>query len=543
LNLRGIAFTLIIALTLIFVGCLSQYVHAAIAIASLEELQTIGKDPARSLHDAYILTGDIDASITSQWDDGKGFAPIGDFHAPFTGSFDGQGHVITGLTIQRPDQDDVGLFGCTDSAASLKNIGLNDGTIQGNWYVGGLVGVNRGCITDCRVSAAISGNYEAGGLAGRNQQGQISGCYTAGSVTGREQIGGLVGRNCGAVSDCHAASTLTTGSDSVAVGGLVGRNESGAISASTVSASVLGGGYTYYVGGLVGWHEGSITNCHVRGADDTQLSVTGRRYVGGLVGWLEAGVIEDCTAAAAVTATYHGAGLVALNKGTVTKVNAAGMVKGEKCVGGLIAENRGKVTHARSACTVTAEKILGGLIAENKGEVICCAAAGAVTGSVGVAGLVAANHGSLSQVYATGTICGESGVAGLIAANFGTLTNAYATGAVSGDGYVGGLIAVNGEQGTLSCCYGAGTVTGNEKVGGLIAINVDGTAPHCYWDTEGSHQATSAGGEGRSTAQMTAPYDPTTYVKWDFTEKWIRDTDGKENGGYPYLAQIQQLGK
>ncbi len=101
--------------------------YGAIQISSIEELQKIEKDPNYPLNGSYELVQDIDASETKNWNGGKGFDPIGeDYYDPFTGIFDGKGHKIRNLYINRPDEDNVGLFGVVGSGGEVKNLGLEN---------------------------------------------------------------------------------------------------------------------------------------------------------------------------------------------------------------------------------------------------------------------------------------------------------------------------------------------------------------------------------------------------------------------------------
>jgi len=70
------------------------------------------------------------------------FEPVGDYTTPFTGTFDGLGHTISNLTINRPGEDYVGLFGCTDGAV-IRNVGLIGSSVTGAESVGGLVGYSQ----------------------------------------------------------------------------------------------------------------------------------------------------------------------------------------------------------------------------------------------------------------------------------------------------------------------------------------------------------------------------------------------------------------
>ncbi|WP_370679931.1 YDG domain-containing protein [Comamonas sp. GB3 AK4-5] len=247
-----------------------------------------------NLSGKHVLGGDIDASGVTD------FVPIGSSPASaFTGVFDGLGHTVSDLTINRPDQDRVGLFRATD-AATLRNVGLEGGSVTGKDYVGGLVGYSANAsISHAYATGAVTGAKYVGGLVGKNSSSwnnasaSISHAYATGAVTGANYVGGLVGensssRNNASASISHAYATgAVTGANYV--GGLVGSNSSAWDSASaSISHAYATGAVTGadYVGGLVGENSGfwdsasaSISHAYATGA------VTGTRSsVGGLVG-------------------------------------------------------------------------------------------------------------------------------------------------------------------------------------------------------------------------------------------------------------------
>ena len=116
----------------------------------------------------YALGSNIDATATSTWNAGLGFAPVGDNILPFEGTFDGLGHTISNLVINRPATTYVGLFGRTSNGI-ISNVGLLNVNITGNYYVGGLVGSENssGSITNSYSAGSVSGsNNEVGGLMG-----------------------------------------------------------------------------------------------------------------------------------------------------------------------------------------------------------------------------------------------------------------------------------------------------------------------------------------------------------------------------------------
>jgi len=190
------------------------------------ELQAVTADPSAE----YRLGADIDASLTEQWNDGSGFDPIGSNSKRFTGSFDGNGHTITGVTINRPGEDYVGLFGETDLDATVENVALETVDVSGSDNVGGLVGRNNGTVKGSYATASVSGSSSVGGLVGYNFDGTVERSYSTGSVEGDNYMGGLIGTNyIGTVSQSYATGTVSNGSD---VGGLVGLTNSETINLS-----------------------------------------------------------------------------------------------------------------------------------------------------------------------------------------------------------------------------------------------------------------------------------------------------------------------
>ncbi len=118
-----------------------------------------------SLAGNYALGSNIDATLTSTWNSGAGFTPIGNSTTNFTGTFDGLGHTIGNLAINQL-ANDVGLFGYTGSGAVIQNVGLVGGSVSGNTAVGGLVGYNGGTVSNSYATSSVSGSDQAGGLAG-----------------------------------------------------------------------------------------------------------------------------------------------------------------------------------------------------------------------------------------------------------------------------------------------------------------------------------------------------------------------------------------
>ena len=231
----------------------------------------------------YALATDISADITRNWNNGEGFDPIGRLHrAPhlyhvngfrdFVGKFNGLGHYIDGLYINRPEQSYIGLFSqLTDGY--IKNLILKNISITGGSCVGGLVGIAGGAdhrrheinIENVSVNGTVSSillpddketiteRRFTGGLVGDNieESSIISQCSFQGSVSGVSGVGGLLGQSSGTVRYCFSNSTVSgsviAGTEG-GIGGLVGVHWSGTIQDSYSLGSVSGRN----AGGFVG---------------------------------------------------------------------------------------------------------------------------------------------------------------------------------------------------------------------------------------------------------------------------------------------------
>ena len=224
---------------------------------------------------------------------------------------------------------------------------------------------------------------------------------------------------------------------------------------------------------------GVIENVRLVNAD-----VTGGHWVGGLVGD-NAGIVNNSSSTGRVTGGWGVGGLTGCNSGTVNNSYSTSDVTGGYYVGGLV----GSVT---GAATV------------REGIVSNSYSTGNVTGATRVGGLVGSVLGdcAVSNSYSTGSVTGRNWVGGLVALNDGgTVSNSYSTGSVTGNRYVSGLVGLN-LWGIISSCYSTGTVSGDGPVGGLVGENSESTVNNSFWDIETSGQSTSAGGTGKTTAEM-----------------------------------------
>ena len=542
-------------------------------IATAEDLMLLGETPDDYDKD-FILTADIDldpnlpgrkvfdkaviapdTDPTDKWGLFRGTS--------FSGTFDGKGHTISHLTIKGARL--LGLFGYLRSTASVSNLGLEAVEISGDGNVGGLVGSNNGGrIVASYSSGSVSGSSSVGGLVGSNG-GSIATSYSSGSVSGNQYVGGLVGSNNGGRIVASYSSGSVSGSSYV--GGLAGYN-GGSIATSYSSGSVSG---SSSVGGLVGINSVPFGGTGSINSSFWDIQTSGQTT--------SAGGIGKTTAQMQNIETFLSAGWDLANEvanGTCDYWQVApGDYPRLQYQGGnrpLMPEGRGTaeqpylIRDARELGTVWFEPLAHYRLAQSvdlSGITWSMAVIPSFGGSFDGSGYVIGNlHiqgdrylGLFGYLRSTASvsnlgleaveISGDGNVGGLVGYNNGgRIVASYSSGSVSGSYYVGGLVGSNAnEGGRIATSYSSGSVSGNQYVGGLVGINsapfVGGTGSinSSFWDIQTSGQTTSAGGVGKSTAEMK---DPKTFtaVGWDF----VGQADGlhdiwaePEEGGYPLL--------
>ena len=200
------------------------------------------------------LTADIDLT-------GKGWTPIGtDYDNSYTGTFDGGGHTIMGLTVTTNYQY-VGLFGRLGEAGTVKNVVMEGVNNHSLGYAGGVVGFSRGgTIENCSVSGSVSGTVSVGGVVGAQRDGSITGCSSSATVKGTLNVGGVAGQTIfgATLTACYATGNVIIEIDRT-------QNISG--------------------GGLVGFNDGiSLLSCYATGNVTSTGSGTGNMHIGGFLG-------------------------------------------------------------------------------------------------------------------------------------------------------------------------------------------------------------------------------------------------------------------
>ncbi len=457
-------------------------------------------------------------------------------------------------------------------------VGLNAGhvsnshttcTVAGDGSSGGLVGANYRQVSNCYSEGAVAGVSSVGGLVGGNG-GWVHNCYTTGAVSGDISIGGLVGENYRQVSNCYSEGAVAGNSS---VGGLAGYNRfsEGEGVINCYSTGVVTG--KDHAGGLVGYNLGSVRNSFwdieaagIAGGDGgTGLPTTPMKDPNTFLvaGWDLAGESKNGT-----SETWQ-----IPDGGGYPKLNIFNGYRPPQLSGQGTPENPflvstsvelGAVAYDPTACYKLAANIdlagiwwsmavipnfsgsfdgagftignlsiagLGylGLIGNLTGTVTDLGIVDVnLVGGSYVGALAGYNSSGVSHCYSSGRIVASRDYAGgLVGGNGGNVNNSYSKATVDGDNGIGGLVGTNADRGSVDRCYSTGVVTGYG--GGLIGENRANSRSspgitNSFWDMWTSGLITSAGGTGKTTAEMQRAK---TFLEagWDFVGETANGTE------------------
>ena len=529
-------------------GSDANTINDCMLISDIYELQNISTDPNYEPNRSgrFMLTGDIDASATKNWNNGSGFKTLfSNQTLKFLGVFDGLGYTISDLYINNSTSQYGGLFGV--SAGKIANVQLTgiDYTFTGNVIgAGGLVGYNvgvsntvTGSVRNVQTSGKITANnltstfnYIGGivGVNGNTVQG-VSGtptptnavCIIQDAVSKVDitadgstdlYVGGIAGCNSyskpynetGVIKNVKNAGTIiVTNSSQGNTGGIVGTNNGGQVSKAENTGAVTG---TWHVGGILGYSNNSDNTNVVNSELHNSGTVTGVEafsYAGGVVGQVYQGKFEDLSNSGAVivnaTKTGYAGGIIGHNSST----NSSGSFNN--------LSNSGAVT-----ITVGISGYAGGIFGENDAalEFEKFNNSGTIKGNGWIGGIIGYNNGgAIKNSYNTGVVAGTGAgalqllVGGIVGNNnSGNITNVYNTGAVSADKgtstktcFAGGIVA--GNKGQIKNTYNTGSVkVENGAIGNGIVAAGNGVitnafyfdpATQLYYDYSGNTYATT----------------------------------------------------
>ena len=251
-------------------------------IETCEQLQDMNQD----LDAYYELVSDIECRGTQNWNNGKGFNPIGDSTDTFTGSFSGNNQSVYQLTISRGGSDYIAPFGFLGSAGEVREVKFEKLNVTGNTYVSGAVAFNEGDIAFVSTGGEVSGSgNRIGGIAGENNGASVTSSLSSADISGNNRVGGVTGniRIGGTVSESFASGTV---SGSRFVGGVSGviSGSGSTVSDSYSLADVTG---NEDVGAIAGYNAVDLLTSFGAG------KVSGTTNVGGAVGTDSGGTVTE----------------------------------------------------------------------------------------------------------------------------------------------------------------------------------------------------------------------------------------------------------
>ena len=239
---------------------------------------------------------------------GKDWTPIGtSFDNSYTGTFDGGGHTITGLTVTTNDEY-AGLFGYLgnfgNAAGTVKNVVMDGIQITCNHrlgYAGGVAGFSWGTIENCSVSGSISGTVSVGGVVGAQRDRSITGCSSSATVKGTLNVGGVAGQTSfgATLTACYATGNVIIEIDrtqNISGGGLVGFNDGISLLSCYATGNVTSTGSgtgNVHIGGFLGDNYTTVTACywknnHEQGIGYNRRSTEATKVDGTSVTWKNA---------------------------------------------------------------------------------------------------------------------------------------------------------------------------------------------------------------------------------------------------------------
>lgn len=486
-----------------------------VEVSTGEQLKAIQNADSEALEYNYALMGDINASDVEDYVAiGTGNVNAEGNEIGFTGTFDGRGNRIIGLTVSG---DNAGIFSTVGEGGVVKDVNIYSGTFTGSKNAGAVAGVNSGRIEgivtfgNTVTATGDNGNASnAGGIVGVNNSGTFENNANDGELTG-------------GIYDVESTGSVIAGNSNVVAGGLVGTNDGGLANSFSDSAVTVGtnvtGGTSAGLGGVVGINNGNVQ--YVDSLGVTNGGATNSSNIGGIIGTNNGNMYSGYNESI-VSGKDNVGGIIGTNaegKKVENVVNATG-VEGTNNVGGLIGDNRGNVTNGRNNGTITGNKNVGGMVGIN-GENSTLTnlvndSSAAITGEQYVGGIAGSNAGTITtgneetdktvNLINRGTITGQQYVGGVAGSNSGIITNANNdvelnvkdstadaeffggiagentekgiinnatnTADVNADGatYVGGIVGEN--NGTLKDMAGnSGNVTGKDYVGGVAGKN------------------------------------------------------------------------
>lgn len=436
----------------------------------------------------FALKGDINASNVED------YVAIGT-ESEFTGTFDGRGNRIIGLTVSG---DNAGIFSTVGTNGVVKDVNIYSGTFTGSKNAGAVAGENNGRIEGIVTFGNTVTATGDNGNASTSNAGGIVGVNNSGKFTDDKNDGELTN----GIYDVESTGSVIAGSSSAVAGGLVGTNNGGLANSFSDSAVTVATGVTLdkdttALGGVVGINNGNVQ--YVDSLGVTNGGATGSSNIGGIIGTNNGNMYSGYNESIVSGANNVG-GIIGTNaegKKVENVVNATG-VEGDDNVGGLVGVNSGSVTNGRNNGTITGNEYVGGLVGNNasKNSVLTNLvndSSASITGVKYVGGIAGSNAGTITadknnnNLINRGSITGYQYVGGVAGLNTGTITNTnndvelHVNTAVNGGigaQYFGGVVGQNGtdlNDGIIENAMNSNTIIAPDAsyVGGIVGWNTE----------------------------------------------------------------------
>lgn len=480
-----------------------------VEVSTGEQLKAIQNAGSEALGYNYALMGDINAS------DVEDYVAIGTGSGNgFTGTFDGRGNRIIGLTVENANGN-AGIFDAIGTNGVVKDVNIYSGTFTGSDNAGAVAGVNNGRIegivtfgnTVTSKGNTLTSKGNAGGIVGVNNSGNFSKNETTGSTNDGVLTGGIY--------DVESTGSVIAGSSTAVAGGLVGTNDGGlanSFSDSAVTVKVDNQNPVTTAGGLGGVVGVNTEKGNVQYVDSlgvTNGGATGSSNIGGIIGTNNGNMYSGYNESI-VSGNDKVGGIIGENKSgkTVSNVvnatSVTGATKGNdisEYVGGLVGVNSGSVTNGRNNGTITGTNNVGGMVGSNEAGAtltnLVNDSSAAIEGENYVGGIAGTNAGTItaqnqSNLINRGSITGQNYVGGVAGENIGTIeyvkndVNLYVKDDTKTAQYFGGVAGINGRVDATSTTEdetATGTITSATNEGDVVAENAQYVGGIVGWNT------------------------------------------------------------
>lgn len=493
-----------------------------VEVSAGEQLKAIQNAGNKALGYNYALMGDINASDVEDYVAiGTGNVNAEGNEIGFTGTFDGRGNRIIGLTVDGKDTANAGIFDTIGTNGVVKDVNIYSGNFTGTTNAGAVAGENNGRIEGIVTfgnTVTVNGkDGKAGGIVGVNNSGEFKDDANDGELTGgiydvestgsviagssSAVAGGLVGTNNGGLANSFSDSAVTVATgvtldkDTTALGGVVGINNGNVQYVDSLGVTNGGATGSSNIGGIIGINNGNMYSGY------NESIVSGKDKVGGIIGENSTGgTVTNIVNATSVTGenvsadnvSQYVGGLVGSNSGSVTNGRNNGTITGTNYVGGMVGNNAQRATLTNlvndSSAEILGENYVGGIAGSNAGKITAdkendnLVNRGSITGNKFVGGVAGVNEfgGTIANtlnsvvLHAKGENAQYFG--GVVGQNSGEINGATNTSNIDitavGGSYVGGIIGQNTKSGTLKGeIRNEGSVAGKSQVGGIIGEN------------------------------------------------------------------------